>query len=183
MLLAPMIARLQGQPDLASALQTVVRDVVALHGAEFGNVQLLDERGYLWIVAHSGLSREFLVAAGRISEDASSVCARALRQRKTVYVHNVANDPLFLPFRDLAEHAPFRAVLSSPLCPSTGDCIGVVSVHFTNPRVATDIEIHTLESYCRTASDHLLSKQSAAEIARQAEKLHRSMLESQRSTA
>src|SRR6185503_6088795 len=129
MLLAPMIARLQGQPDLASALQTAVRDVVALHGAEFGN------------------------------------------------------EPLFLPFRDLAEHAPFRAVLSSPLCPSTGDCIGVVSVHFTNPRVATDIEIHTLESYCRTASDHLLSKQSAAEIARQAEKLHRSMLESQRSTA
>ena len=178
-----MLSRLRRQPDLPSALDTAIRDIVALHGAEFGNVQLVGDDDHLWIVAHTGFSRPFLSAVGRIPREAGTVCARALRARKSVHIRDVARDPIFRPFRALASHTRFRSVLSSPLISSEGACIGVVSAHFTNLKTPTDIEVKTLESYCSKVADHLLSKKSAADLAAQAAKLNRSMLKQARATA
>jgi hypothetical protein len=36
-----MTGRLLGQNTLAGGLRTILNDVIALHGAEFGNVQLV----------------------------------------------------------------------------------------------------------------------------------------------
>ena len=39
-MLPQMTARLLGQNTLAGGLRTILNDVIALHGAEFGNIQL-----------------------------------------------------------------------------------------------------------------------------------------------
>ena len=158
-------------------LYTLVRDVVALHGAEFGNVQMVGEDGHLWIVSHSGLSRPFLEMAARISPDAGTVCARALRERRTVIVDDVRLDREFAPFLELATGTGFRAVLSSPLISSGGDAVGIVSAHFTNPKVPTGLELTTLESYCSNAADLLVAKESAKGLAAKAPALSRALLE------
>ena len=177
MLLQPMVSRLKARRDLPSMLDTMVRDVVALHGAEFGDVQLVGDDGYLWIVSHSGLTRAFLEAAARLSPDAGTVCARALRERGTVVVDDVTLDRQFAPFLKLATGTGFRAVLSSALVSSGGVAVGVVSVHFANPKVPTGLELTTLESYCRQAADLLVSKETEKGLAAKTPALSRALLD------
>lgn len=171
-----MIARLKKQPDLSLALETAVHDIVALHGAEFGNVQLVGDDGALWIVGHQGLAGSFLRSLSRVEADAGTVCARAWRCGKTMSLPNVSEDEAFRPFMDLARAAGFRAVISSPLVASSGERVGVISAHFANPKIPTDIERSTLESYCLQLADHLLERCSAASLAAMVEELQELML-------
>ena len=171
-----MIARLKKEPDLSLALQTAVRDIVALHGAEFGNVQLVGDDGDLWIVGHKGLSGPFFARAAHVSAGAGTVCARALRLGKTMSVANVLEDEAFRPFIDLARDAGFRAVISSPLISAAGERIGVISAHFASPKTPTDIEKSTLESYCLQLASHLLERASATSLAAMVQELQEAML-------
>ena len=175
MLLAPMVARLQAQRDLPSILGTACRDTVALHGAEFGNVQLIDGDSLL-LVHGEGFSRAFIAAVGRVGIHDGTVCARAWRSRKTIHVPDVSDDPAFAPYLSFAGEAGFRAVLSSPLISSGGEVVGVISSHFANPKVPTAIEMHTREAYCRELADHLLSCSSAALLATEARRLNKALM-------
>ena len=176
MLLEPMVARLRSRPDISSILVTACRDVVALHGAEFGNVQLLGEDGALWLVHCEGLCDAFVQAMARVEVGAATVCARAFRTRKTIHVPDIADDPSFKPFLKLAAETGFRAVLSSPLVSTAGEAIGVVSSHFANPKVATPIELTTREAYCRELADALVAMSSAPGLAAAAPRLTAALL-------
>jgi GAF domain-containing protein len=147
-LIAPMLSRLNAARDLKETLQVALADVVALHGAEKGNVQLLDGAGRLAIVAEIGFAAAFLRSFERVSLDAGTVCGRAALQQVTVFVREVADDAAFAPFLPLARAVPFRAVLSSPLVAPGGRLIGVISAHFANPFTPSPLELRTLESYC-----------------------------------
>ena len=171
-----MIARLKKEPDLSLALETAVRDIVALHGAEFGNVQLVGDDGDLWIVGHKGLSGPFFDSVARVKPSAGTVCARAWRRGKIVSVANVLEDGSFKPFLDLARSAGFRAVISAPLIAKGGERLGVISAHFANAKTPTDIETSTLESYCHMLADHLLERASPSSLAAMVEELQESML-------
>jgi GAF domain-containing protein len=172
MLVQHMLSRLKAQPDLPATLHAAVSEVVGLHGAEFGNIQLYGEDGYLWMVGHNGLPVSFIKAAARISPAAGTVCARAWRARKMVVVADVKKDRAFRPFMELARQAGFRSVLSQPLISSRDECIGVVSAHFATVREPSEIEVTALGEFCRQATDHLLSKAPARELARAAWRMH-----------
>ena len=175
MILAPLVARLQAQRDLSSILQTACRDTVALHGAEFGHVQLVDGDALL-LVHGEGFSQAFIQAVGRVGIDDGTVCARAWRLRRTIHVPDVSDDPAFAPYLSFAIEAGFRAVLSSPIISSRGEVVGVISSHFANPKVPTAIELHTRESYCRELADHLLSCSSAAALATEARRMNDALM-------
>ena len=176
MLVQPMLSRLRGQRDIPSTLNVAVSEVVSLHGAEFGNLQLIGDDGFLWLVGHKSLPCSFLESAARIDPASGTACARALREGRMVFIRDVYADAAFKPFLGLAKQALFRAVLSSPLISSQGECLGVVSAHFANTRVPSDIEGTSLVSFCRGVADHLLSKTGAADLAKQARSLHEDML-------
>ena len=178
-----MIARLKKEPDLSLTLETAVRDVVALHGAEFGNVQLVGDDGDLWIVGQKGLAGPFFESVARVSSTAGTVCARAWRRGKTTTVANVLEDEAFRPFVDFARRAGFRAVISSPLISTSGERLGVISAHFANPKTPTDIERSTLESYCLQLANLLLQRASASSLAAMVEELQETMLARSRLSA
>ena len=171
-----MLSRLRGQRDIPGTLNAAVCEVVSLHGAEFGNVQLLGADGLLWLVTHKGLPWSFLETAAWIDPASGSACARALREGRMILIQDVHCDAAFAPFLELTRQASFRAVLSSPLISSRGDRLGVVSAHFANPKAPSDIEVAALESFCRGVADHLLSKAAASELALQATLLHAQMM-------
>ena len=175
MLLEPMVARLKAQRSLPSILATACRDTVALHGAEFGNVQLL-AGDRLLLVHGQGFSRAFIAAVGSVGIDDGTVCARAWKLRRTIHIPDVARDPAFEPYLKFAAESGFRAVLSSPLISSGKEVVGVISSHFANPKIPTGIELQTRESYCRELADHLLSLWSAAALAVEAERLSGALL-------
>jgi hypothetical protein len=54
MLLEPMLSRLAEAKTLDEKIQAGLRDVIALHGAEMGNVQFPGIDGHLVIVAARG---------------------------------------------------------------------------------------------------------------------------------
>jgi len=64
-MLAQLTQRLLSTRTFETAVQTILDDVVALHGAEYGNVQL-PLRDELVIVAQRGLSAPFLKTFRRV---------------------------------------------------------------------------------------------------------------------
>lgn len=177
MLIEPMLQRLRAAGDLESTLQVALTDVVALHGAERGSIQLFNTQGQLVVVRNCGLPRPFLQKCERLELTDGTVCARAAARGATVFVRDVEEDEAFEPYRAAARAVPFRSVLSSPLLRPEG-CMGVISVHFANRFTPSGLELQSLESYCRHVADRILEWFSGTDLRRVAEMLSARLLAS-----
>jgi GAF domain-containing protein len=149
-----MSDRLEAEGTFEGAVRTIVRDVVALQGAEYGDVQLL-MNGDLVVVAEVGLTAEFLKTFMVVKSTDGCACGRALRERKSIVIEDVERDADYAIFRSDARAAGYRGVQSTPLTTSEGQVIGVISTLFANPHVPTQIEMVTLKSYAIRAADRL----------------------------
>src|SRR5215475_5043100 len=151
-MLAQMKERLFRADVFERAIWTILDDTIALHGAEYGNVQLLanDE---LIIVAQRGLSPDFLRTFRIVKKQHGSACGRALRLGKPVVISDVQADAEFAIFRRDAALAGFRAVQSTPLMSGKGKRLGVISTQFANVHRPTKIEMETSGAYAVMASE------------------------------
>ena len=154
MLASQMTQRLLVSKTFEGAVHTILDDVIALLGAEYGNIQLLDGEE-LVIAAQRGLSADFLNTFRRVRKDDGSACGRALRQGETVIIRDVESDPGFAAFRPDAKKAGFRSVQSTPLFTEDGKMLGMVSTHFAHAHEPTPIELQTLRTYSIVAAEHL----------------------------
>ncbi len=163
--------RLYAQQTFEGAIATLLHDVVALHGAEFGDVQLPigDE---LVIVAQVGLGAAFLKAFKRVGCGDGSACGRALRERKTIVIPDVETDPEYEQFRADARAAGYRAVQTTPLFTSTVELIGMVSTLFAHVHTPTDIEMETLGRYSVCAADYLKKLLNGGELELKTTEMH-----------
>jgi hypothetical protein len=127
-----MVQRLRKQSTVEGEIHTILDDVIALHGAEYGNVQL-PIGNELVIVAQRGLSADFLKTFRRVLSYDGTACGRALRSGEIVQIIDVEKDPGFAAYRMDAARAGFRSVQSTPFLTKDGRLMGVVSVHFANP--------------------------------------------------
>jgi GAF domain-containing protein len=111
-------------------LQSALDRVLALADQQLGNVQLIDwNAGYMKIVAQQGFVQDFLDSFRRVTTRDGCACGRALLLRDTVLIHDVTTDRDFLPYRDVARRAGFRAVQSTPLLSPSGALFGIISTH------------------------------------------------------
>jgi GAF domain-containing protein len=171
-----MLTRLEAQQDLRSVLAAALRDIVALHGAEFGNIRLCDGQGGLVMVAQSRLSGQFAASLGRVELAGGTACARAAREGRTVFVADVGGDPDFATLLSFTREAQFKSVLSSPFVDSHGRCVGVASAHFAHGYRPTRVELESLESYCARVADIVDELLPDGDIGATAEILHRELL-------
>lgn len=169
-MLVHMTQRLLQQRTFEGAVHAVLDDVIALHGAEYGNVQLLigDE---LVIVAQRGLLPAFLQAFRRVKKDDGCACGRALRLRMSVIIPDVEKDAEFASFRSEAKTAGFRAVQSTPLFTRDGNLLGVVSTHFAHVHEPTAIEMKILKGYAGIAAEHAFALLGDVPLAAKAEQM------------
>lgn len=154
MLVQQMRNRLQAAAAFETATRVILADAIALHGAEYGNVQLL-AGDHLVIVAQYGFKRPFLEVFRQVRAEAGSACGRALKTGRTIVIRDIETDEAFAPYRAAARAAGFRSVTTMPLVTTEGIALGAVSVHFVKIHVPTGIELATLQSYSTTAADHL----------------------------
>jgi len=171
MLLEPMLLRLSAARDLHDILQVGLADIISLHGAEKGNLQLLGADDHLLIVAQRGLSRSFLEVFARVAPAPGTVCGRAARDRKPTFVADVTVDADFAPYREVAASVPFRAVLSCPLITTPGRFIGIVSAHSAHRFVPTPLELGSAATYCTRLADAIVQRVRASDLASVAEAL------------
>jgi GAF domain-containing protein len=167
-----MTRRLVRNRDLEGVVQTILDDVIALLGSEYGNVQL-PIRDELAIAAQRGLSAEFLKAFWRVNKNDGSACGRALELGLPVIIPDIEKDEGFAVFRRDARHAGFRAVQSTPMFTRDGHLFGIVSTHFANVHEPTPIEMNTLSAYSRIAAEYawLVLDESFETLAARAERM------------
>jgi GAF domain-containing protein len=151
MLVQPMLTRLHAAGNLNAMLQVALRDVVALPGAEFGNIQMWDGDSALVVVAQCGSPHKFRCSGARTPMSVETCCAKAARESRTVFLPNVDPAPRLAPFPTAC--GTFRSVLSLPLICADGRRIGVITAHFTNHYVPTVLETEALEFYCAQLAD------------------------------
>lgn len=170
-MLQQMNQRLQATVTFAAAISTILADVVALHGAEFGNVQLV-AGDKLLIVAEHGLRAPFLLAFREVRTTDGCACGRAWQTGHPIVLEDVELDESFAPFREIAKEAGFRSVQSTPLIASDSTPLGMVSTQFANPYVPTKIEMATCKAYCTIAADYLQALLDGSSLESKAQELH-----------
>ena len=106
-MLQQMDQRLKASATFEAAVRTILSDIVALHGAGFGNVQLA-AGDKLIIVAEHGLRAPFLLAFREVRTTDGCACGRAWQTGEPVIVADVELDKPFAPFREIAREAGYR---------------------------------------------------------------------------
>ncbi|HLX18178.1 MAG TPA: GAF domain-containing protein [Bradyrhizobium sp.] len=163
-----MIQRLLEQTTVEGAIQTILDDVMAMHGAEFGNVQV-PVGNELVIVAQRGLSEEFLRTFRRVYGYGGTSYGRALRLGEVVQIADVERDPQFAAYGMDAKSAGFRSVQSAPFFTQDRRVLGVVSSHFANPYQPSTVEVDMLKAYSLPAADHVYQLLGDVPLAAKAE--------------
>lgn len=176
-MLSSLSKRLYTTLTFEEAVTTILDEVIALLGAEYGNVQLPigDE---LVIVAQRGLTARFLKTFKRVKKEDGCACGQALQSRRTVIIRDVTKDPKFAVYLKDANAAGFLAVQSTPFVTSDGLLLGMVSTHFAHVHEPTPIEIATLQTYGLVAADHAYRLLGNAMIGEKAEKMNEQLYRS-----
>jgi GAF domain-containing protein len=76
--------------------------------------------------------------------DGVGSCGTAAARAEPVYVSDIANDPLWADFRDLALAHGLRACWSTPIEGEDGKILGTFAVYHTSPRGPTPDELESI---------------------------------------
>jgi PAS domain S-box-containing protein len=159
----PLEARME---DVFGAILDMAVDVSR---ASFGNIQLLDpKRSTLHIVAQRGFPQWWINYWDNVAEG-RGVCGTTLQRRERVIVDDVEQSPIFTAADlDVQRQAGVRAVQSTPLVSRSGQLIGMLSTHFTQPGRPTEQTLLLLDRLAREAADIIGYAQAEAELKRRA---------------
>jgi two-component sensor histidine kinase len=152
----------QQSSDSDKCLNEVVDTAIALSRADKANVQLLDlDSGALTIAAQRGFESPFLTFFAQV-RDAASACAAALQANQRVIVEDVTSSEIFArqPSQKVLIDAGVRAVISTPLTSGTGNILGMISTHFSEPHRPSEQELQLLELLARQTADYLERKRA-----------------------
>ena len=106
-----MTGGLRDVPSLSALLPRVLDGALALMGADFGTLQLLDPvTGALRLVTQSGFDSGFLEYVA-VMDDGHSACGRAARECAQIVMADVSADPGFAPHHGIQ---PIRSLRAPP---------------------------------------------------------------------
>ncbi len=140
-----------------TAVTALLRDAIAMAGANLGNIQSYDSTDKsLAIIVQQGFKDDFLRTFERVSLDDGSACARAMRAKLPIFIPDVSLDADFAIYGAVAQQAGFASVLSMPLVTDAAQFIGVLSVHFARPQAPNLMTMDLLSEFARHAANALL---------------------------
>jgi PAS domain S-box-containing protein len=139
-----MIAR---DAPLEEILENLVRVVEAQFAGLLCSVLLLDEDGqHARHGAAPSLPEPYTKAIDGlpIGPNAGS-CGTAMYRREPVVVTDILQDPLWEPYRGVAEPYGFRACWSTPILAHSGKALGSFAMYYREPRSPSPAETRALE--------------------------------------
>lgn len=121
-------------PKQVEMLGEIIEAAIAMAGADFGNMQVLDSEGRLRIVAQRNFP-EWWLSYWETEAQGQGTCGAALSMSRRVIVEDVERSPIFVgtPALEIQRRAGVRAVHSIPLLDKQGRCLGVFSTHYRVP--------------------------------------------------
>lgn len=126
-----IITSTDSNPELEYLLDLVVRE----ENAQKGTLQRFNSlKNELEVVASKGFSHDFLDHFKTVKPFDASCCGRAIGVGSTIVISDVELDHGFKPHLEIARSQGFRAVKATPVYDADGSKLGVVSVHFAEPK-------------------------------------------------
>jgi PAS domain S-box-containing protein len=142
--------------SLGDGLDEILTAIIALLGADKGNIQLLDVQGsVLSIVVQRGFEPDFLEFFREVSTTDDSACGRALRSGERIVIEDIETDGPYAPLRAVARAAGYRSVISTPLMSADGTALGMASTHFGSIHRPSEQDLRRFDLYIRQASDFI----------------------------
>lgn len=159
-----------------SILGELLDTAMAISGASFGNVQIVDPASReLEIVVHRNLPAWWLEFWERVTKQ-EGACGTALHRAERVIVEDIRNSPLFTADAlQMQLLAGIRAVQSTPLVARSGLVVGMMSTHFRAPHRPPERVLRMLDLVARQAAD-ILEHARAEEALRRSEATARGIL-------
>ena len=156
--------------SLEETLEALIASVEAQSSAGvIGSILLLDEDGvHLRHGAAPKLPKAYVegIDGTAIGPEAGS-CGSAAHSKTPIHVSDIATDPRWVNFRDLALGHGLRACWSTPILSSQGSVLGTFAMYYREPREANPDDLELVEFVTRTAS--LVIERKKAERALQEE--------------
>src|SRR5579884_930212 len=152
--LAAIAAAVTAETDLAGVLDQIVRATTEIAGLERNSILLLDPSGRtLHHAAAVGLPAAYLHAVdGLVVGPTAGTCGTAAYRGEVVITEDALTDPLWAPYRSVAEAYGFRAVWSVPLRGQGERVLGTFAAYPPYPGRPTPEQLELLELYARLAA-------------------------------
>jgi PAS domain S-box-containing protein len=158
-----------GRP-LPAILDVLCHTVEHLNGGSPSSILLLDTEGKsLWTGAAPNLPDAYTRAIDGVPIGPSAgSCGTAAYRRKAVLVSDIATDPLWVDYRDLALQHGLRACWSTPILSTKGVVLGTIAIYSLQSREITDHERKIVEQFTHLASI-VVERKRAEEALRKSE--------------
>jgi PAS domain S-box-containing protein len=159
--LLEMIAR--GNP-LSTILDALCRLVEELSKGSLASILLLDPDGHLWHGAAPSLPKSYTDAIdGGFIGPAAGSCGTAAYRKEPVIVSDIATDPLWTNYRDLALPHGLRACWSTPVLAADGRVLGTFAIYSRAPGSPTPQQLDIIEQITDLASIAIEHKRAEEE--------------------
>ena len=161
---------------LVEVLNFIARGIEAVEPEMLCSVLLLDESGrYLLRGAAPSLPQEYNTALDGVEIGLSvGSCGTAAYRGEAVFVADIANDPLWVNFKELALGHGLAACWSSPIFSSQGKVLGTFAVYWPTPQQeVSSLARRYVETATRLAGIAIESAQREAVLLGQLEELRR----------
>ena len=150
---------------LSMILDALCRLVEELSKGSLSSILLLDPDGNrLWHGAAPSLPKTYTDAIdGAFIGPAAGSCGTAAYRKEPVIVSDIAQDPLWADYRDLALSHGLRACWSTPVLGSDGRVLGTFAIYSRQPRSPTPQQQNIIEQITNLASIAIERKQAEEE--------------------
>jgi PAS domain S-box-containing protein len=165
--LLEMIARGDSRALILDALCRLVEELAK---GCFSSILLLDPNtNCLRHGAAPSLPAEYAEAIdGIVIGPSVGSCGTAAYRKQPVIVSDIATDPLWADFRELALAHGLRACWSTPILSSTGKVLGTFAIYYREPRSPTPQDHNVIEQITHLASIALERDQAEEALSEQA---------------
>jgi PAS domain S-box-containing protein len=138
---------LSGGAPLADILKNLCDTVDAQAGNTISAVMLMDADGArLWPAAGPRLPKGWIEAITplKIGPRIGS-CGSAASLKRRVIVSDIATDPLWVEYRDVALSYGLRAAWSQPLLSKNQQVLGTFGMYYAEPRTPSEMDLRLIE--------------------------------------
>lgn len=120
---------------MQKTIHKLLEKAIQAEQSDKGTLQRYDERrDELHVIASSGFSGDFLEHFKIVKPFDSSCCGRAFGVGTPISINDVEDDLSFRANLAIARGAGFRAVKSVPIINEKGEKLGVISLHYRQPK-------------------------------------------------
>ncbi len=146
--------------DVGGCLKEILNVAIEISAADKGHIQLREnDSDQLKFAAQSGFDesfRDFFANA----RDGNSAWGMAMESHQRVIVEDITESEIFAgkPALSMMLQADVRAVQAVPLLSSSGNLLGTISTHFSEPHRPSEQELRLMDLLARQTADYLERK-------------------------